>query len=188
VVTRGLDEVRRDMDDPTTSLVTKHNYCSQDLVNLLLVGRACTNCFDGDKDLDGVSLRGVPRRGRVGLLTLYDWYQNFEVGQRLKDPEEPIWVVCSESHYSVLFSDDAAGALGKRLPLRAWYYDQLAGQDAVIELTLESDAGGGHTGRAGDSVAGRNASAEWGEPPLEFVIETRWPGVRVDWNGTEPIL
>jgi len=25
-------------------------------------------------------------------------------------------------------------------------------------------------------------------PPLEFVIETRWPGVAVDWNGTEPIL
>lgn len=29
-----------------------------------------------------------------------------KVGDRLKTPETPIWVVCSESHYSVLFSID----------------------------------------------------------------------------------
>lgn len=27
-----------------------------------------------------------------------------QVGDRLKTPEVPVWVVCSESHYSVLFS------------------------------------------------------------------------------------
>lgn len=31
-----------------------------------------------------------------------------KVGDRLKNPETPIWVVCSESHYSVLFGVDSA--------------------------------------------------------------------------------
>eukprot|EP00983_Pelagomonas_calceolata_P083415 1156155-Pelagomonas_calceolata.AAC.2 len=32
------------------------------------------------------------------------WYKYMEVGSRLKNPELPIWVVCAESHFTVLFA------------------------------------------------------------------------------------
>ncbi|CAN0493926.1 unnamed protein product, partial [Hapterophycus canaliculatus] len=31
-----------------------------------------------------------------------------QVGDRLKSPVNPIWVVCSESHYSVVFCPDGS--------------------------------------------------------------------------------
>jgi len=40
----------------------------------------------------------------------------------------------------------------------------------------------------GDSYADRGRCEGQNIPPLECVIETRWPGVCVDWNGAEPIL
>ncbi|CAN0554712.1 unnamed protein product, partial [Ectocarpus sp. 8 AP-2014] len=58
---------------------------SQELVNLLLVGRARSNVFDGCRVMGGeggegeegggddrVVLRGVSERGRVGFLTLFE--------------------------------------------------------------------------------------------------------------------
>ena len=222
VLSRGLSALFRDMDDPSSGLSTRHNYCAQDLVNLLLVGKAVTNCFDGDRDLDGMALHGVGRRGappsgalkspasmpcchpptrsrrpmrclrprqsRVGFLMLYEWYMNAEVGSFLKRPQCPVWVVCAESHYTVLFSDDRDRAIAGALPFSLWYYDQLARQDAAIRLTLSASPGGGHSARSGNTAEGRSASEAWGAPPLEFVIETRWPDAQVDWNGAEPIL
>lgn len=73
-------------------------------------------------------------------------------------------------------------------PCRLFYYDQLASQEKVIELTIKESATGGHTGRAERSPGGRGGSGEWGEPPIEFVLETKWPRIQVDWNGSEPIL
>lgn len=61
-----------------------------------------------------------------------------QVGCFLKTPRFPIWVVCSESHFSVLFS------LQPEL-LRDWraerlfdlfYYDGLANQQEQIRLTV----------------------------------------------------
>lgn len=60
------------------------------------------------------------------------------MGTFLKTPRYPIWVVCSESHFSVLFSL-------KRELLSDWkaerrfdmyYYDGLAKQDEEIKLTV----------------------------------------------------
>lgn len=42
----------------------------------------------------------------MGLLTLFEWYKYVEVGDALKSPQLAVWVVCSESHFSVLFSND----------------------------------------------------------------------------------
>ncbi len=47
---------------------------------------------------------GIPRRGGVGCLTLYEHYGYVSCGDNFKSPEHPIWVVCSESHYSCFFS------------------------------------------------------------------------------------
>ncbi|CAM9718851.1 unnamed protein product [Ectocarpus fasciculatus] len=149
VFSRGVDAIRGDMDnsfDEPSPLMASHGYASQELVNLLLVGRARSNVFDGCRVMgdegggakagaggkeeyedeqrgqkqghqkeeegggvgDRVVLRGVSERGRVGFLTLFEAYKHVEVGDCLKNPETPIWVVCSESHYSVLFGVDSA--------------------------------------------------------------------------------
>lgn len=76
---------------------------SQELVNLLLLGRAHSNVFDGDCVIpekidnsgsreivgcqstgdggggDRVVLRGAPGRGRVGFLTLFEAHEYVEV-------------------------------------------------------------------------------------------------------------
>lgn len=119
------------------------------------------------------------------------------MGKRLKDPYKPIWVVNSESHFSVLFGSDLglaereSGAMGAHPApdtrgLDLYYYDELANQDDIIVLTLRPSG----PAKAFGFVDGPAASEEPDEdkPPLEKVIETRWPRVTVDWNGAEPIL
>lgn len=85
-------------------------------------------------------------------------------------------MVCSESHFSVLFSPSA---LPRGLPLDLLLYDGLANQEAQIRLTVTQGYGGVPKG---DEAEGRHI------PPLEHVIHTRWPGVMVSWNGSEPLL
>ena len=152
VLSRGLRETRDDMASvlgETPQMMGRHDYASQELVNLLLVGGAFSQVFDGEKRLEGqreedtVLLRGIPKRARVGFLTLFEHYGYVEVGKRLKSPIVPIWVVCSESHYSVLFSaaDDSNRHDDDKEILRLFYYDQLANQDETIHLTVHLNAG-----------------------------------------------
>lgn len=114
-------------------------------------------------------------------------YQYIVVGEHYKRPTNPVWVVCCESHFTCLFAADTR-ALNDRKPFDLFYYDGLANQDEVIRFTVTHSATGGHTARGGDTVGSRGAMEGQLTPPLEFVIETRWPGVHVDWNGTDPIL
>ena len=73
----------------------------------MLVGRGSSNVHDGDKDMgEGLVLKGIQKKSDVGFLTLFEHYGYFQVGANLKRPHLPIWVVCSESHYSILFSTD----------------------------------------------------------------------------------
>lgn len=76
-------------------------------MNLLLCGQAVPNVFDGRMDLGGgMSLKGIPSNVEVGFLTLLESLNFCKVGQQLKCPKWPIWVVGSESHYTVLFAWD----------------------------------------------------------------------------------
>lgn len=123
LLTRGqevADGVVSDMDSglgAAGTLIGAHNYATQELVNLLLTGRAHSNVFDGSRTLDdeapqataasgqesSLLLRGIPHRSDVGFLTLFEAFDYVRVGSYYKTPRVPIWVVCSESHYSVLF-------------------------------------------------------------------------------------
>ena len=107
ILTRGIEHVRADMDTmaDVSSLIGRHDYAAQELVNLMLCGRAHSNVFNGKKDLGGMVLRGIPERSDIGMLTLFEHYGHVRVGSNLKLPQTPVWVLCSESHYSVLFSD-----------------------------------------------------------------------------------
>ncbi|MBA0864373.1 hypothetical protein Goshw_002327 [Gossypium schwendimanii] len=110
LLSRGLDCVQADRDDPSLPLVTApFGHASQEIVNLLLCGQAVPNVFDGRMDLGGgMFLKGVSTNVEVGFLTLLESLNFCKVGQNLKCPKWPIWVVGSESHYTVLFALDTA--------------------------------------------------------------------------------
>ncbi|KAJ1270962.1 hypothetical protein BS78_06G091700 [Paspalum vaginatum] len=106
LLSRGLEHIQADRDDPSQPLVTApFGHASQEIVNLLLCGEAVPNVFDGKMDLGGgMSLKGIPNNVEVGFLTLLESLNLCKVGQYLKCPKWPIWVVGSESHYTVLFA------------------------------------------------------------------------------------
>ncbi|XP_059252611.1 probable ubiquitin carboxyl-terminal hydrolase MINDY-4 isoform X2 [Mustela nigripes] len=175
--------VRQDFDVPTSHLIGAHGYCTQELVNLLLTGKAVSNVFNDIVELDSGNgnitlLKGIGARSDVGFLSLFEHYNVCQVGCFLKTPRFPIWVVCSESHFSVLFS------LQPEL-LRDWraerlfdlyYYDGLANQQEQIRLTVDTTQTIPED-RDNDLV-----------PPIELCIRTRWKGAAVNWNGSDPIL
>jgi hypothetical protein len=46
------------------------------------------------------------------MLTLFENYGNVQCGEHFKAPLMPLWVLCSESHYSVLFGATRALSTG----------------------------------------------------------------------------
>ncbi|XP_077979165.1 putative ubiquitin carboxyl-terminal hydrolase MINDY-4 [Glandiceps talaboti] len=183
LLSRTIDNVIGDMDEPTNKLMGQHGYCTQEMVNLLLTGTAVSNVFNDVIHLDSGGsdvqiLKGVKSRSDLGLLSLFEHYGSCEVGSNLKTPRYPIWVICSESHFSVLFCL-------KKILLSDWraerrfdlyYYDGLARQEEEIRLTVDTS---------------QNYVPPHEEeliPPIEHCIRTKWKGAVVDWNGVEPIL
>ncbi|KAA8589595.1 hypothetical protein FQN60_012960 [Etheostoma spectabile] len=185
VLSRSIDKVRDDMDVPTTTLIGAHGYCTQELVNLLLCGRAVSNVFDNDMELDSGNsnmtlLKGVKGHCDVGLLSLFEHYDICKVGAYLKTPCYPIWVVCSESHFSVLFGlqRELLTNQDKSLEFDLYYYDGLANQQEEIRLTVSVGKWALNCQHVDTDLI----------PPLEHCIRTRWKGAFVNWNDTEPIL
>nr|KJB59413.1 hypothetical protein B456_009G253500 [Gossypium raimondii] len=74
LLSRGLDCVQADRDDPSQPLVTApFGHASQEIVNLLLCGQAVPNVFDGRMDLGGgMFLKGISTSVEVGFLTLLE--------------------------------------------------------------------------------------------------------------------
>jgi len=108
ILTRGIQNIQSDMDMEGCTLLNEHGYASQEVINLMLIGAAKSNVHDGDRDLgDGFVLKGIEKQSDVGFLTFFEAFGYFSVGKNLKQPRVPIWIVCSESHYSVIFSVDA---------------------------------------------------------------------------------
>lgn len=58
-----------------------------------------------------------------------------EVGSYLKTPRYPIWLLCSESHFSVLFGLQRE-LLTSQDQFDLYYYDGLANQQEEIRLTV----------------------------------------------------
>jgi hypothetical protein len=49
-------------DEVSSTMIGAHNYATQEMVNLALVGCAHSNVFDGEKKMDSAVLRGIPHR------------------------------------------------------------------------------------------------------------------------------
>ncbi|PVD30074.1 hypothetical protein C0Q70_09335 [Pomacea canaliculata] len=143
ILSRGVEKVRSDMDEPNGRMIAAHGYCTQELVNLLLTGQAVSNVFNDVMELDSgtgniVVLRGISGRSETGFLSLFEHYKSCQVGTYYKTPKYPIWVVCSESHFSVLFSTRHELVSDWKAERRfdLFYYDGLARQQEEIRLTI----------------------------------------------------
>ena len=101
------------------------------------------------------------------------------MGQHLKSPKLPIWIVCSESHYSVIFSPDIGLARRKQAVFDLIYYDELAKQEDDIILTVKLGQYKGPTDlqKTTEMI-----------PPIDAVIRTKWDMGLVSWNGRQIIL
>lgn len=107
LLTRGIDKIISDMDFPDR-LIGEDSYASQEIVNLILTGRAVSNVFNGNKELneadsETVILKGIAKQSRIGFLSLSEYENNDQVGSYLKYPEHPIWVLNGNNHYLALF-------------------------------------------------------------------------------------
>jgi len=57
-------------------MMTEHGYATQELINLMVTGRASSNVIDGTNDLgDGYIVKGLQERSEIGFLTLFEAYQ-----------------------------------------------------------------------------------------------------------------
>ena len=250
MLTRGLQDVVSDMDTGmggAATLIGAHNYATQvtnsfrstalfqvniascfvlqELVNLLLVGRAHSNVFDGTEVVpgscgdgsDNLLLRGIPVRACVGFVSLFESLGYIKVGDHFKCPAVPIWVVSSESHYSVIF----AAPRGAVWPSDCYEKSRTAAAKRRLGYIEPSDAlsvGLGALRHVGNASAGlpldliyfdglghqeaicrltaslpsrchdATPAVDDDPPPLEAVVRTLWPGASVIWNGTDPIL
>lgn len=186
MLTRGFGNIRDDMDSPDLPLLAAHGYCSQEMVNLFLVGQAISNSFDGTVTLGGengsseiTKLRGIHERSDIGMLSLFEHYQSIRVGENLKTPNYPIWLICSESHFSVLFARVQGVQntnLADRQSIQLMFYDGLAMQDELVKLTVDC------------SKSEFCNDDEDLVPPLEHCIRTKWRDAYVNWNGHPKIL
>jgi len=186
ILTRGPKAIsKQDADDEKAAvMIGAHGYCTQELVNLLIFGRAYSNVFDGSKRIgspkDGFCvLQGAPRRAPVGFLSLFEAYRCIEVGQRLKGPMSPVWIVCAESHYTVLFSaDSTVDPRDDKQVIDLFYFDQLGRQSDRIQLTVRPQSLPTHL----------ETGFEESESMIDKCIRTKWKAAGVDWNGTDVIL
>ncbi|XP_051466354.1 probable ubiquitin carboxyl-terminal hydrolase MINDY-4 isoform X1 [Apus apus] len=183
ILSRSINLVRNDFDVLTNRLIGSHGYCTQELVNLLLTGKAVSNVFNNVIELDSGNgnitiLKGITSRSDIGLLSLFEHYDVCQVGCYLKTPKYPIWLVCSESHFSVLFCLEKDLLCDWKTERRfdLYYYDGLANQEEEIRLTVDTT-----------QTCTEDKENDL-TPPLEHCIRTKWQGAVIDWNGTEPIL
>ncbi|KAI0239281.1 putative ubiquitin carboxyl-terminal hydrolase MINDY-4 [Lamellibrachia satsuma] len=179
-----VEQVKSDMDEPSSKLMGAHGYCTQEMVNLFLTGKARSNVFNDVMELENdtgpaLVLKGIDCRQSIGFLSLFEHYQSCQVGTYMKTPKFPIWVVCSESHFSVLFclKRELMNDWKAERRFELYYYDGLARQDQEIKLSIDT------TNRFFQPPSDNELV-----PPLDMCIRTKWKDAEVDWNGTDPLL
>jgi len=161
------------MDEPLTTLIADHGYCSQELVNLLVLGVASSNVFDHELMLDDDKvIKGIPYQSDIGFLSRLEVMKHMTVGDNYKQPKFPIYIIYNESHYSTMFSKVMLDKPTNTFEI--FYYDSLGYQDHEIKITVQQ--------------AAKNAKPDAMFIPLNEIIRTVWSNAQIDWNGYEPIL
>lgn len=74
-----LHRVQDDMDSNEPLLTNINRHCSLELVMLLITGKAVSNVFDNDIEIDSCLLKGVKKEVEIGLLSLFEHLNTCEV-------------------------------------------------------------------------------------------------------------
>uniref|UniRef100_A0A1A9X4J8 Ubiquitin carboxyl-terminal hydrolase MINDY n=1 Tax=Glossina brevipalpis TaxID=37001 RepID=A0A1A9X4J8_9MUSC len=107
LLTKGIDNVNSELSDTSEPLIhNTYGYGSQALINLMLTGRAVAHVWDNDQDVGGLKLRGISEQSDIGFITLMEQMRYCTVGSFYKNPRNPVWVMGSETHLTVLFSNE----------------------------------------------------------------------------------
>ncbi|XP_067118539.1 probable ubiquitin carboxyl-terminal hydrolase MINDY-4 [Centruroides vittatus] len=178
IFSHTIERIKSEMDDPNTNLIGRHGYCTQEMVNLMVIGEAVSNVFDNNLELntggtEKTILHGIHSVSDIGLLSLFEHYNSCEVGKNLKNPNFPVWIVLSESHFSVLFATSLEETKSGRL-FHLFYYDGLLNQNEEIRLTVDPTFN--YVSNEDDLVS-----------PIEHCIRTKWNGAKISWN-IDPLL
>jgi hypothetical protein len=93
VLTRRTARFCEERDDAAQPLLDpQFGHCSQELLNLLLLGVGVSNVFDGNRDLGGgFLLKGVPSRPAVGLLSQLEALRYLQVTPHSDPTPTPHW-------------------------------------------------------------------------------------------------
>ncbi|KAH1011834.1 hypothetical protein HUJ04_001115 [Dendroctonus ponderosae] len=83
-----------------------YGYGSQALINLMISGRATMYVWDHFQEIAGLTLMGIEKQSQVGFITIMEYHRLCTVGSFYKNPIHPVWVLASDTHLTVLFSDE----------------------------------------------------------------------------------
>lgn len=94
---------------------------------------------------ENVKLKGVSERSEFGFLTVFEHLKYLEVGKNLKFPLLPIWILCKEFHYSVLFAKDSRANYLTTKKFDLVFFDELCNYEDQIILTVENNKSNNNT-------------------------------------------
>lgn len=105
--TKGFEKLLNEISDTSDPLIHRDfGYGSQSLINLFLTGHAVAHVFDNDQDIGGMKLKGIDKQSEIGFITVMEQFRYCTVGSFYKNPKYPIWILASETHLTVLFSNE----------------------------------------------------------------------------------
>ncbi|XP_063392732.1 inactive ubiquitin carboxyl-terminal hydrolase MINDY-4B isoform X3 [Cydia fagiglandana] len=189
VLSRGCENVKKDLDGKLTYLVSSHVEGSLNVVTLLLTGRATPYLHNGvvyigDEDHYAMPQFGVLSRSPVGLLVFYGNEDNAKnnanqqhPGSRLKTPALPIWVTSCSGHYGVMFNTNRELLRNYHAERRFDVHYYTTGGCHVL-LNVDT--------RAHDDLAGPMRNDDISATPLEKLIHTKWQDAKITWTGPGP--
>ncbi|KAI4454821.1 hypothetical protein MML48_9g00010147 [Holotrichia oblita] len=106
ISTKGLEVVKLESDTTEPLIDETYGYGSQSLINLMITGKAVTYVWDHEQDVGGLKLKGLDEQSQIGFITSMEHLRYLTVGSFYKNPVHPIWVLGSETHLTVLFSEE----------------------------------------------------------------------------------
>ncbi|CAD8084678.1 unnamed protein product [Paramecium primaurelia] len=195
ILTKGVEQIIQEMDSASNPLIGNHGHCTQEAVNLMLTGKAISNCFDGCKQIDELKIKGIEERSEIGFLTIFEHFQYLEVGKNLKEPLLPIWVICKEYHYSVIFGcnndviQDKPYLKNNLKEFDLVFYDGLNNPDDLIIITIRRL--GAQLGKQKKKIQIEGVqfdSSDKVTPLIECLLKTKYGELELDWNDSMPIL